>query len=175
MLSSPFRGAHRGSFSPLYHDESPRANYVRKEKRCCSSTPQRSAGYRRSAPPLGAQLSLKRAAQAALYREKHKAQAGVTYWGPRKATALWGKGGATKRNLKAAYSSFDLSAACDAVRADVGITMPTKQSGLCDAASAVCDAVRSRACPLRTRCARPPLPKGEARKGLHQHPRKVPP
>ena len=28
---------------------------------------------------------------------------------------LWGKGGATKRNLKAAHSSFDLSAVCDDV------------------------------------------------------------
>ena len=39
-------------------------------------------------------------------RKKHKAQAGVTYRGPRKATALWGRGGATKRNLKAAPAAL---------------------------------------------------------------------
>ncbi|MBQ9959082.1 MAG: hypothetical protein IJP01_01880, partial [Oscillospiraceae bacterium] len=49
--------------------------------------------------------STKRAAQAAPHREKHKAQAGVVDKAPRKAKALWGKGGATKRNLKAAHSS----------------------------------------------------------------------
>ena len=33
--------------------------------------------------------------------------------GSPQSEALWGRGGATKRNLNAAHSSFDLSAVCD--------------------------------------------------------------